>query len=32
VTQATNAWKAAGLITGAQKGKIVSCAAGANIP
>ena len=32
VSALTNAWKAAGLITGAQKGKIQSCAAGANIP
>lgn len=32
VSALTNAWKAAGLITGAQKGKIMACAAGANIP
>jgi hypothetical protein len=32
VAALTNAWKAAGLITGAQKGAIQSCAAGANIP
>jgi hypothetical protein len=32
VAHLTNEWKAAGLITGAQKGAIQSCAAGANIP
>jgi len=32
VSALTNAWKADGLITGAQKGKIMACAAGANIP
>ena len=32
VSALTNAWKAAGLITGAQKGQIMSCAAGAGIP
>jgi hypothetical protein len=32
VAALTNAWKAAGLITGAQKGKIMACAAQANIP
>ncbi len=32
VSALTNAWKAAGLITGAQKSKIVNCAAGSNIP
>jgi hypothetical protein len=32
VAALTNAWKAAGLITGAQKGKIMSCAANADIP
>ncbi len=32
VSALTNDWKAAGLITGAQKSKIVNCAAGSNIP
>ncbi|MBL7775986.1 MAG: hypothetical protein JNK89_08290 [Saprospiraceae bacterium] len=32
VTQLANGWKQAGLITGAQKGAIVSCAAQSNIP
>lgn len=32
VTQLANGWKSAGLITGAQKGRITSCAAGADIP
>ena len=32
VSALTNAWKAAGLITGAQKGKIMACAANADIP
>ena len=32
VSALTNAWKSAGLITGAQKGRIVSCAAQSNIP
>jgi hypothetical protein len=32
VSALTNAWKAAGLITGAQKGAIQSCAGQANIP
>jgi len=32
VSHLTNAWKAAGLITGAQKGDILACAAGASIP
>ncbi len=32
VAALTNAWKAAGLITGAQKGKIMACAGQANIP
>jgi len=32
VSQLTNDLKKAGLITGAQKGAIQSCAAGANIP
>jgi Thrombospondin type 3 repeat len=32
VAHLTNAWKAAGIISGAQKGAIMDCAAGANIP
>jgi hypothetical protein len=32
VTQHTNGWKSSGLISGAQKGSITSCAAQANIP
>ena len=32
VTQLANDWKKAGRITGAQKGAITSCAAGATIP
>lgn len=32
VSALTNAWKAAGIITGQQKGKIQSCAAQADIP
>lgn len=32
VARLTNAWKAAGLISGRDKGKIQSCAAGSNIP
>ncbi len=32
VSQLTNAWKKAGLIAGAQKGRIQSCAAAAPIP
>lgn len=32
VTQLANGWKHAGLISGAKKGRITSCAAGADIP
>ena len=32
VSDLTNAWKTAGLITGAQKGAIMSCAGSSNIP
>ena len=32
VSHLTNAWKAAGLITGAQKEIIMECVAGADIP
>ncbi|MCE7938145.1 hypothetical protein DCC79_07240 [bacterium] len=32
VTQLANGWKDAGLITGAEKGRITHCAAGADIP
>ncbi|MCE7938147.1 hypothetical protein DCC79_07230 [bacterium] len=32
VTQLANGWKNAGLITGAEKGRITRCAAGADIP
>ena len=32
VTHQSNAWKKAGLISGAQKGAIQSCAAGADLP
>ncbi|MFN8422677.1 MAG: thrombospondin type 3 repeat-containing protein [Anaerolineae bacterium] len=32
VAALTNEWKKAGLITGAQKGAIVSCAAGSSLP
>jgi Thrombospondin type 3 repeat len=32
VSHLTNTWKAAGLITGAQKGAIIDCASGAAIP
>jgi hypothetical protein len=32
VVKLTNEWKKAGLITGAQKGAIQSCAASASIP
>lgn len=32
VSKLTNTWKRAGIITGAQKGAIVSCAAGSSLP
>lgn len=32
VSQLANGWKSSGFITGSQKSKIITCAAGANIP